>query len=130
MKAMTLGAKVSRHGGPMDAWADGARLCAARRGVRTSGAAGTAAQLIRKNLGLSSSFAYELGVPSLEQFIDSQLASGRAYFAREEALAALGLKPEALSAAITRLVKKRRLANPRHGFCLILRPEDQGCRRA
>jgi predicted transcriptional regulator of viral defense system len=82
-------------------------------------------QLIRKNIDASSSFAYDPGVPSLEQFIDSQLAHGRAYFTRKEVLAALDLKPEALSAAITRLVKKRRLANPRHGFYLILRPEDQ-----
>ncbi|MCX7196102.1 MAG: hypothetical protein NTV37_09580, partial [Proteobacteria bacterium] len=62
---------------------------------------------------------------SLEQFIDDRLIHGRAYFSCEEALAALDLKPEALAAAITRLVKKRRLANPRHGFYLILRPEDQ-----
>lgn len=54
------------------------------------------------------------------------LARGRAYFSRDEALAALGLKPSALAAAITRSVKKRRLANPRHGFYLILRSEDQG----
>ena len=47
-------------------------------------------------------------------------AHGRAYFAREEALAVLGLKPEALSVAVTRLVKKRRLANPRYGHFLIL----------
>lgn len=62
---------------------------------------------------------------SLEQFVDDRLIHGRAHFSREEALAALDLKPEALAAAITRLVKKRRLANPRHGFYLILRPEDQ-----
>jgi predicted transcriptional regulator of viral defense system len=62
---------------------------------------------------------------SLEKFIDDRLIHGRAYFSREEALSTLGLKSEALSAAITRLVKKRRLANPRHGFYLILRPEDQ-----
>jgi predicted transcriptional regulator of viral defense system len=72
-----------------------------------------------------SSFAYDLGVGSLEQFIDKQLVRGRAYFAREEASAALHLKPGTLAAAITRLVKKGRLANPRHGFLLILRPEDQ-----
>jgi len=62
---------------------------------------------------------------SLEQYVDDLLVHGRAYFSREEALAALDLKPEALAAAITRLVKKRRLANPRHGFHLALRPEDQ-----
>ena len=62
---------------------------------------------------------------TLEQYVDDRLIYGRAHFSREEALAALDLKPEALAAAITRLVKKRRLANPRHGFYLILRPEDQ-----
>jgi predicted transcriptional regulator of viral defense system len=61
----------------------------------------------------------------LGQFVDDRLARGRTHFSREEALAVLDLKPEALTAAITRLIKKRRLANPRHGFYLILRPEDQ-----
>ncbi|MBL8450680.1 MAG: hypothetical protein JNM32_12280 [Dechloromonas sp.] len=61
----------------------------------------------------------------LEHFIDDRLLHGRAHFSREEALSALDLNPEALTAAITRLVKKRKLANPRHGFYLILRPEDQ-----
>lgn len=62
---------------------------------------------------------------SLSQYLDQQLARGRAYFSREEALEALDLAPEALAAAVSRLIKKRRLANPRHGFYLILRPEDQ-----
>lgn len=62
---------------------------------------------------------------TLDQFIDDRLLHGRTYFAREEALAALGLNSDGLTAAITRMVKKRRLANPRHGFYLILRPEDQ-----
>ena len=61
----------------------------------------------------------------LDQFINDRLLHGRAHFDREEALAAVALKPESLTAAITRLVNKRRLANPRHGFYLILRPEDQ-----
>ena len=38
---------------------------------------------------------------------------------------ALGLSPTAFAAAATRLKKKRRLANPRHGFYFILRPEDR-----
>ena len=38
---------------------------------------------------------------------------------------ALGLSPEAFSAAATRLTRKQRLASPRRGFFLILRPEDQ-----
>jgi len=61
---------------------------------------------------------------SLEQYLDDQLARGRGYFSREEALTAVGLAPANLAAAVTRLIKKRRLANPRHGFYLILRPED------
>ena len=62
---------------------------------------------------------------SIDQFIDDRLLHGRAHFNREEALAAIDLNSEGLTAAITRLVKKRKLANPRHGFYLILRPEDQ-----
>lgn len=62
---------------------------------------------------------------SLAQFVDDRLVHGRAYFSREEARSAIDLKPDALAAAITRLIKKQRLANPRHGFYLILRPEDQ-----
>ena len=82
-------------------------------------------QLIHKNLVFLSDFAYDLGMASLEQFVDDRLVHGRAYFSREEVLSALDLKPDTLVAAITRLIKKRRLANPRHGFYLILRPEDQ-----
>ncbi len=62
---------------------------------------------------------------SLESYLDDLLARGRAYFSRDEVAAALGLRPSALAAAITRAINKRRLANPRHGFYLILRPEDQ-----
>ena len=65
-------------------------------------------------------FAYDLGMASLEQFINDRLAQGRAHFSREEALAALALKPEALTSTVTRLIKKRRLANPRHGFYLVV----------
>jgi predicted transcriptional regulator of viral defense system len=60
----------------------------------------------------------------LDQFVDDRLAVGRAYFTREEALSR-GIGSKALAAAITRLIKKGRLANPRHGFYLILRPEDR-----
>lgn len=62
---------------------------------------------------------------TLETFINDRLLHGRAHFVREEAMSALDLSPEGLTAAITRMVKKHRLANPRHGFYLILRPEDQ-----
>ena len=61
---------------------------------------------------------------SLDQYLNERLARGRSYFSKEEALKALDLNPAAFTAAITRLIKKRRLANPRHGFYLILRPED------
>lgn len=61
----------------------------------------------------------------LDPYLDSLLARGRAYCSRDDLGAALGLKPPALAAVITRAISKRRLANPRHGFFLILRPEDQ-----
>ncbi|MBI5783601.1 MAG: hypothetical protein HZA69_07655 [Gammaproteobacteria bacterium] len=62
---------------------------------------------------------------SLDHYLDKQLSRGRAYFSREEALEALGLRPEAFIAATARLAKKHRLATPRRGFYLILRPEDR-----
>lgn len=62
---------------------------------------------------------------SLEQYLDERLAHGRSYFSGEGALPALNVSPRNFAAAATRLIKKGRLANPRHGFFLILRPEDQ-----
>lgn len=62
---------------------------------------------------------------ALDRYLDEQLSRGRAYFSREDGLQALGSSPEAFSAAAARLIKKRRLASPRRGFFLILRPEDQ-----
>jgi len=62
---------------------------------------------------------------SLDGYLDQQLERGRAYFSRQEAQHALGLAPQSLAGAISRLIRKRRLANPRHGFYLILRPEDR-----
>ena len=62
---------------------------------------------------------------SLNSYLDDLLARGRAYFSRDEALAALDLSSSALAAAITRAIKKHRLANPRHGIYLILRPDDR-----
>jgi predicted transcriptional regulator of viral defense system len=64
-------------------------------------------------------------MPPLDAYLDQQLERGRAYFSRGEALQALGLAPQNLAAAVSRLIRKRRLANPRHGFYLILRPEDR-----
>lgn len=62
---------------------------------------------------------------TIDQYLDEHLARGRAYFTRGEAQAALGLAPHPLSVALLRQVKKGRLANPRRGFYLILRPEDR-----
>lgn len=62
---------------------------------------------------------------TIDQYLDKHLARGRAYFTREEAQAALDLASHPLSVALLRQVKKGRLANPRRGFYLILRPEDR-----
>ena len=62
---------------------------------------------------------------SIDSYLDDLLRHGRACFSRNDVSAALGLKPQALAAALTRAISKHRLANPRHGFYLILRPEDQ-----
>lgn len=62
---------------------------------------------------------------SLDPYLELLLSRGRSYFSPEEARAALDTSPAALAAAVTRLIKKHRLANPRHGFYLILRPEDR-----
>lgn len=61
---------------------------------------------------------------SLDAFIDDRLAAGRAYFSRDDAIDA-GIAPGALTAALTRAVAKHKVAHPRHGFYLILRPEHR-----
>jgi predicted transcriptional regulator of viral defense system len=66
-----------------------------------------------------------MGVAGLDQYLDAQLVRGRAYFTREEALTELRLNPLALKAAVGRMARKQRVANLRHGFYLILRPEDR-----
>jgi predicted transcriptional regulator of viral defense system len=62
---------------------------------------------------------------TIEQYLDDRLALGRAYFSREEAMAALGSSPAALNMALARQAKKGRVKSPRHGFYLIVRPEDR-----
>src|SRR5688500_18085128 len=59
------------------------------------------------------------------QYINDRLVRGRAYFSQEQALSTLASTRAALSAALTRQIRKDRLANPRQGYYLILRPEDQ-----
>jgi hypothetical protein len=62
---------------------------------------------------------------TLQEFIDSQLAQGRATFSKSAALAELKLTPQVYQKTVARLRKSARLASPRRGFYLILRPEDQ-----
>lgn len=62
---------------------------------------------------------------ALDGYLDDLLSRGRGWFTRDEGLAALGLSEAAFSAATVRLVRKHRLASPRRGFFLILRPEDR-----
>ena len=61
---------------------------------------------------------------ALDAFIDNRLAAGRAWFSREDAVAS-GIALSTLSPALTRAVAKGKLANPRHGFYLIVRPEHR-----
>lgn len=61
----------------------------------------------------------------LERFVEDRLIQGKAAFSRAEAEAALGLKADALTAALSRLTKRQRLASPRKGFFITLRPEDR-----
>ena len=61
---------------------------------------------------------------ALDTFIDDRLAVGRGWFSRDEAVAS-GIALSALSPALTRAVAKGKLANPRHGFYLIVRPEQR-----
>jgi hypothetical protein len=62
---------------------------------------------------------------SLDHYLDELLSRGRACFSREEALEALGLNSAPFIAAASRWARKRRLASPRRGFYLILRPQDR-----
>jgi len=62
---------------------------------------------------------------NLERFIDSELARGRAYFTKTEALERSNLSCDAFRKAASRLKRKGVLASPRRGFYLILRPEER-----
>jgi len=80
---------------------------------------------IFKKIRYSQLFAYNMGMAGFDQYLDAQLLRGRSYFTSAEALAELRVSPLALKAAIGRMAKKQRVANLRHGFYLILRPEDR-----
>lgn len=70
--------------------------------------------------------AYDWGVPnSLAQLLDERLGRGRGYLTKADAIEALGVSLAAFNAAAARLMKQGRLARPRQGFFVILRPEDR-----
>jgi predicted transcriptional regulator of viral defense system len=68
---------------------------------------------------------YSWGMSSLDEYVDSMLSRGRAYFSRSEALVDVRQSPDTFKKAAARLIKKKRLACPRRGFYLIVRPEDR-----
>ena len=61
----------------------------------------------------------------LDAYLDDQLARGREYLVKAEAMKALEQSPTAFAAAAARLIRKRRLVRPKRGFYLIVRPEDR-----
>ncbi len=61
----------------------------------------------------------------LSSFLDDKLAKGQAFLTRDEVQQHLGVGIEAATAAAARLIRKGRLASPRNGFYLIVRPEDR-----
>ena len=61
----------------------------------------------------------------LDTYFDDQLARGRGYLVKTEAMKALEQSPTAFAAAAARLIRKRRLLRPKRGFYLIVRPEDR-----
>lgn len=62
---------------------------------------------------------------SVVSFLEQQLSRGQFCFSSKAATAALGCTESAWFQSATRLVKNHRLASPRRGFYLILRPEDR-----
>ncbi|MCC6163660.1 MAG: hypothetical protein IT182_09960 [Acidobacteria bacterium] len=64
-------------------------------------------------------------INALDQLLDQRLGHGRYHLTKAEALTALGVSATAFNAAAARLVRQRRLARPKQGFFVILRPEDR-----
>jgi predicted transcriptional regulator of viral defense system len=62
---------------------------------------------------------------TLDRYLDQRLANGLAWLTKQDAVHELGQTPEAFLAAAERLANKHRLASPKRGFYLILRPEDR-----
>lgn len=70
--------------------------------------------------------AYDWGMAdSLDQLLDQRLGHGRYHLTKAEAMEALGMPAASFNAAAARLVRQRRLAKPKQGFFVILRPEDR-----
>lgn len=61
----------------------------------------------------------------LESFIDAELARGRAYFTKSEALEQSRLSYDGFRKATARLTGRGILSSPRRGFYLIVRPEER-----
>jgi predicted transcriptional regulator of viral defense system len=61
----------------------------------------------------------------LDQFLQSRMAQGLAWFTRHDAAQALGVSNEALTMALVRYTKKSAILSAWRGFYLILRPEDR-----
>ena len=62
---------------------------------------------------------------SLEAFVFDKIHHRRLTFSRDEAIRDLSLSPEAFAAAADRLIRKHKLARPRHGFFVIQQPEHR-----
>ncbi|MGH7604612.1 MAG: type IV toxin-antitoxin system AbiEi family antitoxin domain-containing protein [Gemmatimonadaceae bacterium] len=61
---------------------------------------------------------------SLDPFLERRLSRGHVWFTRENALRALSASDSTLTTSLSKLARNHRIANPRPGFYLILRPED------
>lgn len=62
---------------------------------------------------------------TLQEFIESRLARGQAYFSKADALRQLQLSSQAFHNAVARQSMKGNVVSLRRGFYLILRPEDR-----
>jgi predicted transcriptional regulator of viral defense system len=60
---------------------------------------------------------------TLDQFLDQHLSRGHLSFTREELLRAFAASSRTLTASLSKLARKGRIANPRPGFYLILTDE-------
>jgi len=83
------------------------------------------APFISQNSCNMTFFRYDWGMDSMKEFLDSELARGRAYFSKADVVVEKPYTPQAFQSAIARLKRKKLLASPRRGFYLILRPEDR-----